>query len=70
MAWERRSRSIAAAILVAVLASAADRTDGSTFEKVSDLESVTQLDKLDNDKVVIVLVAKDKTTSLKTIKLP
>jgi hypothetical protein len=43
---------------------------GVTFEKVSDLEGVTQLDKLDDDKAVIVVVGKDKTTALKTIKLP
>ena len=45
-------------------------TAGVTFEKVADLEGVTQLDKLDDDKAVIVVVGKDKVTALKTIKLP
>jgi hypothetical protein len=45
-------------------------TAGTAFEKVSDLEGVVQLDRLDDEHAVIVVEGKDKSLSLKTIKLP
>jgi hypothetical protein len=45
-------------------------TAGTKFEKVSDLEGVVQLDRLDDEHAVIVVEGKDKGLSLKTIKLP
>lgn len=45
-------------------------TAGTKFETVKELEGVVQLDKLDDDRALIVVEGKDKGLSLKTIKLP
>ncbi|MCU0706449.1 MAG: hypothetical protein MUF18_21035 [Fimbriiglobus sp.] len=43
---------------------------GLNYETVKELEGVVQLDRLDADRAVIVVEGKDKSLSLKTIKLP
>lgn len=45
-------------------------TAGTKFDTVKELEGVVQLDKLDDDRALIVVDGKDKGLSLKTIKLP
>jgi hypothetical protein len=45
-------------------------TAGTKYESVKELEGVVQLDKLDDDHALIVVEAKDKSLSMKTIKLP
>jgi hypothetical protein len=45
-------------------------TAGVKYETVKELEGVVQLDKLDADHALVVVEAKDKSLSLKTIKLP
>ncbi len=45
-------------------------TSGVKFETVKELEGVVQLDRLDDEHALIVVEAKDKSLSLKTVKLP
>ena len=45
-------------------------TKGTKFEKVEGMEGVVQLDRLDADRAIIVVQAKDKSMELKTVKLP
>lgn len=43
---------------------------GVKFETIAELEGVTQLDKLDSERAVVLIQNKDKTLTLKAIPLP